>query len=578
MFRKLIEHYPKEPAFRSALVKFYLDQKRPDDAEKELRALAAANPTDVGVEMDVIRLLRTTKGLAAARQELEARIKAGGQTSAYQIALAEFDFAQGNVKDSFSLLKNLGSSTDSRETALAAKVKLAELYFGTKKFDEAEVLVSQILREDSRNTGGLKLRAEILMEHGQLDAAAAVLREALNDYPRSTDLMQLLAAAYERNGSIELAEKQYADTTKISGFNAAVGLNYVAFLRRRGSVERAEDILTELASRSPNNIAVLSTLAQVRLTRHNWIGAQEIADTIRRIGNDRGVADQILAAALSGQNKYNESVSVLEKAYSAAPGDIQLMLALVNGLVRAQQYDKAVTFLQTVLTSNPANAEAYVMLGSVQLLKNAPDEALKSFRAAVEKQPKNANGYQKLAEFYVREKNNDEALKIIRAGLQEQPDSITLHMALGGVLEHKGDYEAAIAEFEYLLKQQPGSLAVANSLASLLSDHRTDKASLERAYSVATILRKSPVSIYKDTLGWLEYQRGDYKSAVPLLEEAAAERPDLGMVRYHLGMSYIAIDQQAKASEQLKKALELATNSGELEQKIRAAQTKLFAK
>ena len=540
--------------------------------------MVAANPTDVGLEMEVIRLLGTTKGLAAARQELEARIKAGGQVSAYQIALAEFDFSQGNVKDSVSLLENLGSSADSRDTALAAKVKLAELYFSTKKLDDAEVLVSQILGEDSRNANGLKLRAEIRLAHGQLDAAIVDLRAALNDYPRSTEMMLLLAAAYDRSGSIELAEKQYADATKVSNFNDAVGLNYVAFLRRRGSVDRAEVILTELARRSPNNIAVLSTLAQVRLARQNWIGAQEIADSIRRIGNDRGVADEVLAAALSGQKKYNESIDILEKAYAAAPGDVVRLVALVNELIRAQQFDKAETFLQTLLKSNPANADAYVMLGSIQLLKNAPDQALKSFRIAIEKQPKNVNGYRALADFYSREKNNGEALKVIRAGLQEQPDSFTLHMALAGVLVLKGDYETAIGEYESLLKQQPGSMVVANDLASLLSERRTDKASLERAYSVAAILRKSPVPIYEDTLGWIDYQRGDYKSAVSLLEEAATKRPNLGVVRYHLGMSYIAIDQLAKASEQLKKALELATNSGELEQKIRAALEKVGAK
>jgi hypothetical protein len=42
-------------------------------------------------------------------------------------------------------------------------------------------------------------------------------------------------------------------------------------------------------------------------------------------------------------------------------------------------------------------------------------------------------------------------------------------------------------------------------------------------------------------------------------------------------MSYIAIDQPAKASEQLKKALKVA-NSGELEQKIKAAVEKVGAK
>ena len=77
------------------------------------------------------------------------------------------------------------------------------------------------------------------MQQGQLDAAISDLRRGLDDQPRSSDLMVLLASAYERSGSIELAEKEYADATKTSAFNVPFTLNYGAFLRRRGSPERA---------------------------------------------------------------------------------------------------------------------------------------------------------------------------------------------------------------------------------------------------------------------------------------------------------------------------------------------------
>ena len=92
---------------------------------------------------------------------------------------------------------------------------------------------------------------------------------------------------------------------------------------------------------------------------------------------------------------------------------------------------------------------------------------------------------------------------------------------LAGLLEAKKDYEAAIAEYDALLKDQPGSLIVANNLASLLADYRTDKASLERANSLAVILKKSEIPQFKDTLGWVSYQRQDYRAALPLLEDAA---------------------------------------------------------
>src|SRR5262249_57520259 len=115
--------------------------------------------------------------------------------------------------------------------------------------------------------------------------------------------------------------------------------------------------------------------------------------------------------------------------------------------------------------------------------------------------------------------------KGMRGGGEKEAGSAGMDMAYAGVLEQKGDYEAAIAEYEILLKQDPGSLIVANNLASLLSDRRTDKASLERAYSLGAMLRKSQVPNFKDTLGWIDYLRGDYKNATALLGERAAALP-----------------------------------------------------
>ena len=181
-----------------------------------------------------------------------------------------------------------------------------------------------------------------------------------------------------------------------------------------------------------------------------------------------------------------------------------------------------------------------------------PVEAVKSFQAAIDRQPKNMVGYRALADYYVGQKKTDDALKVIRAGLEAQPDSFAMRLSLAGALELKGDYDGAIAEYERLLNQQSGSLIVANNLASLLSDRRTDKASLERAYALAVGLRKTQVPQFKDTLGWVQHQRGDHKAAVPLLEEAAAELPNMAMVRYHLGMSYLCQrpDRQGRRAAQ----------------------------
>jgi predicted Zn-dependent protease len=105
----------------------------------------------------------------------------------------------------------------------------------------------------------------------------------------------------------------------------------------------------------------------------------------------------------------------------------------------------------------------------------------------------------------------------------------------------------------------------------LLADHRTDKASLDRANSLALLLTKSDVPQFKDTVGWVAYQRADYTTAMSLLEQVVATLPNNPMVHYHLGMTYLAAGQISKAPEQFKIARDLAPNDADLKIKLDAA-------
>lgn len=555
LLKRLIEFYPEELAFRRQLVSFYVGQHQLDDAESQLRAIVAADPANAEAELDLVRFLYRFRNPKQARQELLTRIGGSGDVFQYQMVLADLDFVEGNVAQSLSALKTLASNSGSPDHVLAAKIRLAELDLSVKNFDDADTIVADILHGDNRNTNALRLRAVIHLDRGEVEPAISDLREALNDQPRSQELMLLLASAYERNGAIELAEREFADAMKASSFDPAVGLDYVAFLRRHGRNDRAEDVLGDLASRRPNNVAILTTLAEIKLSHQDWASAQQISDSIRRLGNSDAIANQILGAAFNGQHKYDESIAAFQAAVAAAPSAVRPMASLVATMVQAKQNDKAIAFLQSALKNSPDNAEALVLLGSLRLTANAPDQAIKNFKTAIEKDPKSVLGYRALAGLYLQQKNYDDAVGVVQSGLKEQPNSVDLHMIWAGILENKGDYEGAISQYEQVLNAQPGFAVAANNLASLLSDHRADKTSLERAHALAVGLRETQVPQFKDTLGWVDFRQGDLKSAMPLLEQAGESLPDVALVHYHLGMGYMATGQYARASDQFKLAL-----------------------
>ena len=110
--------------FRKQLIKFYVDQHRMDDAEKEARALVQENPTNSEAELDLVRLLYAAKGPAAAREELVARINAGGEIFPYQIALADFDFSQGKFAEAEQQIQNLVSQAVQRKIFLPRRSSL----------------------------------------------------------------------------------------------------------------------------------------------------------------------------------------------------------------------------------------------------------------------------------------------------------------------------------------------------------------------------------------------------------------------------------------------------------------------
>jgi tetratricopeptide (TPR) repeat protein len=258
-----------------------------------------------------------------------------------------------------------------------------------------------------------------------------------------------------------------------------------------------------------------------------------------------------------------------QNAAAAAPSAAQPMASLVAALVNAKQTDKAIAYLQSALKTDPKNAEAYTLLGNIELANNTPDQAEANFKAAIASQPKSDVGYQALAALYLRQQKVDAALDTIQQGLTQQSNSANLQLTLAGILEMKGNYEAAISQYQDILKQQPGSLIVMNNLASLLADHRTDKASFDQAQALAVSLRESQVPQFKDTLGWVYYRQGDFKTSVSMLEEAATSLPGAALVHYHLGMGYLAIGQTAKASDQFKQALS-QTSDNDLLAKIKA--------
>ncbi len=565
LFEKLTGLFPENAGLRQAWVRWYIQDKRISDAEDVIRKFASQHFDDDQMQLSLISFLTTYRGRDLAVDELgkiiAKREENGGATTRLQTSLAQLYFQNNEQEKAIDLMNTVTSKADDPQAKNRAQIVLASMYLQTTKMDEALETANAVLSDDPKNADALRLRAAIKLRREDTDGAAEDILTALNQTPDSVQLNAMLASVYERQGSATLAEEQYVKAATLDKYSPATGLPMVRFLLRYGKNDMARRVLENVRQRAPENRQVLSLLGQLLLQSRDWVGAQEISQKLRELddGSGTGEADRIDAAALSGQNRTEDSLKLLSESDA---NQQSILPDLIGSYVRAGRQDAAVSHLRSLLEENPDDIQARILLGTVLVSIDKIDEAEEAFKAAASAD-KGTVGNTALAQFYLSTSKFDEAERAVRAGLEDDPQNVALRMLLTTVYQVEGRFDDAIAEFEAMFKDDPESTIVANDLASLLSERRGDEQSLERAFEIAQRFRNSEIPQYKDTLGWIYYLRGQYASALPLLTSASSSLPNVGLIHYHLGMVFKAQNQTERAIASLETAVKLKTQMTE---------------
>ena len=559
IFRKLAAFYPETRALRHILAQFLLSHGRKDAAEAEYRAIAAENPTDVAARLDVVRFVNTLKGQKAAFQELEAMIAKDPASNELTFALASLHRSRKDYKAAEAVYKAIiDKAGDGHQDSIRGKGLLAVALLARGDKPGARALVADVLAKDQHNEQGLLLKAGMAIDEHQLDAAIADLRILLRDVPDSARALLLLAKAHELAGSAELAQEHYLKAFRASKQAAAYGMAYGEFMLKRGQPARAASVAEDILLTSPGDVSALKLLAQAKINLGDWVAAQAVADELRKQGDKGEVSEQISGLIQAGKKNYAQSIAAFKRAFDAAPAEMQPMVSLVRAYLLAGKPNDALTFLNSVIKASPNNINALLLQGQLLVMKGDQAAAAESFKTIINLQPDNPLGYTNLANLHLQSKRLAEADQTIATGLAAVPNDFALRLTQAGAHEVAGRFEDAIKLYEQLLKERPNSDVLANNLASLLSDHRTDKASLSRAYELAQRFKRTNVPQFKDTLGWSSYKIGKANEAAPLIESATKALPEMPVLRYHLGMSYLALNKKDAARTELEKALTLS--------------------
>jgi cellulose synthase operon protein C len=562
--KTMFQLFPDNQEVKTALIGWYLAQKDIAGAEAFLRQIAGEATASPDGHLAVIQLLQATSTPEAVRTELE-RLHAANEgtpnAELYGALIATVDFEAGKTAEAILAIETILKSAEPTDQTRRIKIMLARMHDVTENRVGARALVEEILLEDATNVDALKLRAGWFIDEDRPGEAIVDLRAALSQNPRDAMTLTLMAAAHERDGSLDLAGERLAAAVEVSGSGAQESLRYARFLIRQNRPQVAEAVLVDARRVSPGDPQILTALAEQYLRNRDWPRAQEAVDTLRSIGlpEAQQAAQTLQAALLLGQNRTEESLAFLEER--AGEGDLSAVATMVQTQIRSGNTADARATLDTALANTPDDTNLQLLSASLSEVEGDLARAEEGYRALIATEPAAEVPVRLLYGLLAAQGKAAEATAVLQAGIAAAPTSATLLWIQAGEHERAGDIDAAIAVYEGLYARDSGNVVIANNLASLISTHKADAASLERAFAVARRLRGSDVPAFQDTYGWIEYRRGNLDEALANLEPAAKGLPDDALAQFHLGMTYAALGRKDQAITQLGLALDAAGDS-----------------
>ncbi|MBN1765341.1 MAG: tetratricopeptide repeat protein, partial [Sedimentisphaerales bacterium] len=267
-------------------------------------------------------------------------------------------------------------------------------YIGLGEVDSGIDLLEDLLKADPDNRQ-IQLQIAILkMRQDKFNEAEILLNELRKDDP---DFLPVLVAL------IELHVKQGQPETAIQLCNTIVEKqkDSSAFLIRAqtyamlGMPDKAENDFTHAAVIDPDNIDVLVETAQFYLSQGKPDQALSTVQTALSLDPINLKAQKIAIPLLSNSNdsdKLDRAKTILAEALQANPDDVELRLykaqiLLVSGT--KTDIKQAIDILQNVTRDNPESSQAWRLLGELALQQKQGGKAMDLVLRGLSSSPNN---------------------------------------------------------------------------------------------------------------------------------------------------------------------------------------------
>lgn len=401
---------PSDPTLREILADLYLRSGEQDEGEQQLAALIKLLPLETRYRYQLAILYSRAKRLDDAQRTLQDAVNAVPKSNEPKFALVDFMSKQRSPAQGEQVMRAfVAKDPDNLELRLG----LGDQLLGAKQLKTAAVVFNEIVAQKSDSPSALVARnrlADIALSEGRTADARRLVNAVLELSPRDN-------TALLRRAQMEFAGKDPAATIE----------DLRAILRDQPQATSLRKMLAEayLANGQPG-------LAEESLRAALDLAPNDVATQIQ------------LARLLTGSNKGEDAIALLEGAVRREPTQAPIRAALVRAYLAKRDFAAARTAAKDLTTLQPNSATGPYMAGLAAEGLNELDEAQKAFQEALRIEPNAIDPLSALAQLEVARGQTAQAIAVVQESARKNPSDAAPLNLLGEMYLQQKNAQAAI--------------------------------------------------------------------------------------------------------------------------------------
>lgn len=368
---------------------------------------------------------------------------------------------------------SLAANPNESPTAIALAISLAD----DGEVAEAETILASVTQKDIHNTVAYNWLYKLYAHARQFPQAEDVLRKAIKNNPKDTNLRLELAGFYfgtnKRDDLVKLLNEMKSD---LKEFPSAYIISGDFFLRVNQFDEAIRQYEEGVKKDPDKKLQYLKHEVEVYVRSNRMPLATAKNEEVLKIDPKDPEARGLKATLAVDRGEFNGATTELQSVVTARPGNYIAHFNLGRAYLGKGDFEQARQEFDKAVQLRPDYINARLAQTQVALLRGDVDAAIHDADGLLSVRPNSIEGKVMKAAALQRARKYDDARAVLEPALEKTPNSIPLMLELGVIDLQQKKTKDAIAIFQRAYQTNPNSIrALEGESRAYLADGQIEK-------------------------------------------------------------------------------------------------------